>query len=58
MMKDASGSYFELELPDRGSFIHDDDDLWVTKGNLVEAFSGANDAIGTLVLKFRTAEEL
>jgi hypothetical protein len=31
-------------------------DLWVAKGDLVEAFSGANNAIGTLVLKFDTAE--
>lgn len=33
-------------------------DLWVEKGDLVEAFSGANNAIGTLVLRFETAEIL
>jgi biotin carboxylase len=27
-------------------------DLWVKKGNKVNAFKGANDAVGTLVLKF------
>ena len=32
-------------------------DLWVAKGDLVEAFSGANNAIGTLVLNFDTAEK-
>lgn len=33
-------------------------DFWVKEGDFVEAFEGANNAIGTLVLKFRTAEEL
>lgn len=33
-------------------------DLWVKKGDKVESFEGANNAIGTLVLKFRSAEEL
>lgn len=33
-------------------------DLWVKEGDSVHAFRGANDAIGTLVLKFNTAEEL
>lgn len=30
----------------------------VSKGNHVNFFEGANDAIGTLVLKFQTAEKL
>lgn len=33
-------------------------DLWVTNGDEVHAFRGANDAIGTLVLNFDTEEEL
>ena len=33
-------------------------DLWVKKGDKVESFEGANNSIGTLVLKFQTAEEL
>lgn len=33
-------------------------DLWVEKGDKVESFEGANNAIGTLVLKFQTAEAL
>lgn len=33
-------------------------DLWVTNGDEVRAFRGANDAIGTLVLNFDTEEEL
>lgn len=35
-----------------------EEDLWVNKGDKVESFEGANNAIGTLVLKFQTAEEL
>lgn len=35
-----------------------EEDLWVAKGDHVNSFEGANDAIGTLVLKFQTAEEL
>lgn len=33
-------------------------DLWVEKGEKVESFEGANNAIGTLVLRFQTAEAL
>ena len=35
-----------------------EEDLWVMKGDKVEGFEGANNAIGTLVLKFQTAEDL
>lgn len=35
-----------------------EEDLWVAKGDHVNSFEGANDAIGTLVIKFQTAEEL
>ena len=31
-------------------------DLWVEKGEWVEAFNGANNAIGTLVMRFDSAE--
>lgn len=35
-----------------------EEDLWVRKGDKVDSFEGANNAIGTLVLKFQTAEAL
>ena len=35
-----------------------EEDIWVVKGDKVEGFEGANNAIGTLVLKFQTAEKL
>lgn len=33
-------------------------DLWIKEGDAVEAFHGANDAIGTLVLRFDNKEEM
>lgn len=33
-------------------------DLWIEKGDGIKAFNGANDTIGTLVLKFDTREQL
>ena len=33
-------------------------DLWVKPGDSVHGFEGANDAIGTLVLKFKTIQDL
>ena len=33
-------------------------DLWVKEGDPIEAFHGANDAIGTLVLRFENREEM
>ena len=33
-------------------------DLWVKEGDKVSSFRGANDAIGTLVLRFNSEEEL
>lgn len=35
-----------------------EEDLWVKKGDRIKAFEGANDAIGTLVLKFQSVDEL
>ena len=35
-----------------------EEDLWVKKGDKVDAFNGANNAIGTLVLQFDTGEQL
>jgi carbamoylphosphate synthase large subunit len=35
-----------------------EEDLWVEKGDKVSSFESANNAIGTLVLKFRSAESL
>ena len=35
-----------------------EEDLWVRNGDKIDSFNGANNAIGTLVLKFDTLEQL
>lgn len=35
-----------------------EEDLWVKKGDKINGFEGANDAIGTLVLKFKSVDDL
>lgn len=55
---DKSGIYDHLEISKELPAEVVEEDLWVEKGDKVESFEGANNAIGTLVLKFQTAEEL
>ena len=35
-----------------------EEDIWVSKGDRVNVFSGANEAIGTLILKFDSQDQL
>lgn len=55
---DESGTFERLEISKELPAEVVEEDLWVKKGDAVKSFEGANDAIGTLVLKFQTAEEL
>lgn len=55
---DESGIFDHLEINKELPAEIVEEDLWVVKGDKVEGFEGANNAIGTLVLKFQTAEEL
>lgn len=55
---DNSGIFDHLEISKDLSAEVVEEDLWVKNGDKVESFEGANNAIGTLVLKFQTAEEL
>lgn len=55
---DESGIFERLEISKDLPVEVIEEDLWVKKGNAVKSFEGANDAIGTLVLKFQSAEEL
>ena len=55
---DESGVFDHLEISNDLPAEIVEEDLWVEKGDKVESFEGANNAIGTLVLKFQTAEEL
>ncbi|MBQ9236362.1 MAG: ATP-grasp domain-containing protein [Prevotella sp.] len=55
---DKDGKFDHLEISKDLPAEVVEEDLWVKKGDKVESFEGANNAIGTLVLKFQTAEEL
>ena len=55
---DKSGVFDHLEISKDLPAEIIEEDLWVKQGEKVESFEGANNAIGTLVLKFKTAEEL
>lgn len=54
----SDGVFSEFKIDD--SIINNviEIDLWVEQGDAVEQFKGANDTIGTLVLKFDTKAEL
>lgn len=55
---DKDGIYDHLEISKELPAEVVEEDLWVKQGDHVDSFEGANNAIGTLVLKFQTAEEL
>lgn len=55
---DKDGIYDHLEISKTLPAEVVEEDLWVKQGDHVDSFKGANNAIGTLVLKFQTAEEL
>lgn len=55
---DGSGIFDHLEISKDLPAEVVEEDLWVENGDKVESFEGANNAIGTLVLRFQTAEEL
>ena len=49
---DKAGAFERLEISKDLPAEVVEEDLWVTKGEHVNSFEGANDAIGTLVLRF------
>lgn len=55
---DKSGTFDHLEISKDLPAEIVEEDLWVVKGDKVEGFEGANNAIGTLVLNFNSVEEL
>jgi carbamoylphosphate synthase large subunit len=59
MHADKDGQFEQLNINDKfkQSHVHQID-LWVNPGDNVSAFRGANDSLGTLVLKFDSEEEL
>ena len=55
---DNDGEFVSLEIYPNLPAEVVEKDLWVKPGDFVRGFEAANDAIGTLVLKFKTAEDL
>ena len=55
---DRDGAFDRLEISPKLKAQVVETDLWVQKGDMVESFEGANNAIGTLVLKFNSAQDL
>ena len=55
---DRDGIYNHLEISSALPAEVMEKDIWVKPGDQVNSFEGANNAIGTLVLKFQTADAL
>ncbi|WP_268225538.1 ATP-grasp domain-containing protein [Sinomicrobium oceani] len=58
LYSNKSGIYRELKIADEIVKNVVEVDLWVEKGDKVKAFTAANEAIGTLVLKFESQDSL
>ena len=56
---DESGKFFKLVMSDdfKSKYVYQID-LWVKEGDEIKSFNGANDAIGTLVLKTDNQQDL
>lgn len=55
---DKDGEFVGLQIDPSLSAEIVEEDLWVKPGDFVHGFEAANDAIGTLVLRFENAENL
>lgn len=55
---DTDGEFVELQIDPSLPAEVVEEDLWVKPGDFVHGFEAANDAIGTLVLRFENAEDL
>jgi len=55
---EKEGEFVSLEVDDNKKLKVIETDLWIKPGDKVHGFSGANQAIGTLVLRFENEEDL
>ena len=55
---EKDGEFLGLEVSPEMRAIIIERDLWVDKGDKVNAFKGANDAIGTLILRYDNTSDL
>lgn len=58
LYSNVGGIFKELYINDEVKHVVVELDLWVKEGDGINAFTAANDAIGTIVLRFETNEEL
>lgn len=55
---DQTGTFKEISIEQNMKENHIIEiDLWVQPGDLIRSFNGANDAIGTLVIKFKNEQQ-
>lgn len=55
---DCEGVFDSLDIDKKLPAEVIEEDLWIKLGDHVDSFEGANNAIGTLVLRFNSADEL
>lgn len=55
---DRNGIFDHIEIDKTMSAKVIEKDVWVNKGDMVSSFNGANDTIGTLILRFDSVYEL
>ena len=55
---DKDGEFVDIEIAESMQAKVVEKDLWVKPGDMVRGFEGANDAIGTLVLRFNNQDEI
>ena len=54
---DKDGVFEDIQIDSSISKYIVESDIWVNKGDVVHRFSGANETIGTLILKFTSKDE-
>lgn len=54
---DRDGIFSKIEIDNYIKKYVIENDLWVKKGDIVKSFSGANQTIGTIVLKFENSKQ-
>ena len=55
---EEEGTFSKLEFKEELTEFIQEIDLWVKEGDSIHKFTGANEAIGTLVLRFNTKDQL
>lgn len=54
----ADGSYGDLHISEQLQSRIVEQDIWKQRGDPVKLFRGSNDTVGTMILRFQTAQEM